>query len=183
MAEEFDLWSPKKRLSPRDSVQYILPKALLRRTEKVLREYGAYDPPHEGLVYWGGTRSGERVEITSIVAPKAKSRPQGIEVPRESYFEVIRALNKRGIIQVGQVHSHPGTWVDHSSFDDRGACSRVEGMLSIVIPSYAQQEVEGVSSCGVHRFAAGEFIRLSDDYAKEHFNVTGGNSVEFVDLR
>ena len=179
----FKVMPPKRLHSPRDNLSYVVPSEAVSRTERILREYGKRIPPHEGLVYWGGRKEGDRVTVSILVAPKTASDYGRVSTSPRSNFDVVRLLNRYNGIQVAQVHSHPGNWVDHSPGDDDWAAFKVNGLLSIVIPRYCCKGMMPLTSCGVHRYANGEFIRLSPDYIKAHFMIENSEMLVFEDLR
>lgn len=162
----------KVRQSPSDQMKYLINEKVVLETESVLSDYGKLKPAHEGLVYWAGIKTKDITYISSVIAPKTQSRPQGITVQGDSFFNIVRFLSKNNLVQVGQVHSHPGSWVDHSIYDDEGATSKVEGLISIVVPEYSVRGMRPLEICGIHRFSKGEFIRLENMYIKNHFSIT-----------
>ncbi len=174
---------PKKQHSPKDNLLYVLPQDIISSTERILSEYGRRRPPHEGLVYWGGKEESGRITVSTLIAPKTDSDYGRVSTSCRSNFDVVRVLNKYKGIQVAQVHSHPGTWVDHSFGDDELAAFKVNGLLSVVVPSYCYRGMLPLASCGVHRYANGEFIRLSPDYVRRHFRIENSDSAVFEDLR
>lgn len=60
---------------------------------------------------------------------------------------------------VGQIHSHPGRYIDLSDLD-RAQGIRVPSYLSVVCPYYAQRETTVMSECGVNVFEEGEYRRI-----------------------
>src|SRR3546814_10054305 len=56
-----------------------------------------------------------------------------------------------GMTLIGQVHSHPGTFVD-LSIPDRKYGIKVPGFLSVVAPHYATRPGTSIANCGVHVF-------------------------------
>lgn len=183
MPEKFSFLKPKKRETPLDGLRYMVSNLVIEKTEAVLSDYRNKNEPSEGLVYWAGKRQGELIIISGVIAPKILSHAQGIDIPNSHYSNVVNFLSENKIIQLGQVHSHPGTWVDHSVYDDRGATSKVEGLLSIVVPKYGSQGMRPLKNCGVHRFAKETFIRLSEKYIEEHFQISGDTRFQFGDFR
>jgi hypothetical protein len=179
----FGIIPPKKLRSPRDNLSYIIPSKAVSHTERILREYGKRIPPHEGLVYWGGRREGNRITITLVIAPKTTSDYGRVITSPRSNFDVVRLLNEYNGVQVAQVHSHPGGCVDHSPGDDDLAAFKVNGLVSIVVPTYCRTGMMPLSSCGIHRYTNGEFIRLSPKYVKAHFRIDSSEGLVLEDLR
>jgi hypothetical protein len=166
-----------------DKLFYFIDRDVIYFTEKVLSEYGKLPQPNEGLVYWCGNREKNKVNITSAIAPETDSSPTQVSTSYNSNAQFVRALSENNIIHIGQVHSHPGTWVDHSEGDDRWAPFKIRGLLSIVIPVYGKVGMQPLYKCGVHRFDGKDFNRLSINYVKKHFTVAKGSRSILKDFR
>nr|WP_281719617.1 hypothetical protein [Nitrosomonas nitrosa] len=171
----------KKAQSPRDDFRYLISENVISYTEAVLKEYGAIDDGHEGLVYWAGKRDGNSISINSVIAPETISSEGRVTVPPLSNFYVIQCISKAKLVQLGQVHSHPGKWVGHSYGDDANASFKRDGLLSIVVPSYCFGGMLPLKECGIHRYE-GHFVRLSKKYIQKHFTITTEKG-ELFDLR
>lgn len=171
------------RKNPRDKIQYIVANNVIAFTEKILSEYGLMQPPNEGLVYWGGVRSGFDVIVNAAVAPNTKSSSFRIETSPESNVQLIKILTEHNIVHIGQVHSHPSDWVEHSLGDDEWAAFKIKGLLSIVVPEYCMNGFLPFKNCGVHRFTGKRFIRLSDSYILKHFKIEVSKNTNLIDLR
>ena len=183
MDRSFKIIPPHKLHLPKDNLSYLIPPEAISHTERIFREYGKRMPPHEGLVYWGGRREGDRIIVFILIAPKTVSNYGRVSTSPRSNFDVVRFLNKHNGVQVAQVHSHPGSWVDHSPGDDDWAAFKVNGLLSIVVPRYCCKGMMPLSICGIHRYTNGKFIRLSPDYVKGHFRIENSEGLVFEDLR
>ncbi len=175
--------SPRKLHSPKDNLLYLVPSEAISHTGRILHEYGRRKSPHEGLVYWGGQKDDDRITVSIVIAPKTVSSYGRVATSQRSNFDVVRLLNKHNGVQIAQVHSHPGAWVDHSPGDDDWAAFKVNGLLSIVVPRYCRRGMPPLSSCGVHRYTNGKFIRLAPDYMKSHFRIENFKGLVFEDLR
>jgi proteasome lid subunit RPN8/RPN11 len=88
-------------------------------------------------------------------------------------------LASAGLELLGQVHSHPGSFVDHSEGDDEMALMPYDGFLSIVVPHYARDGMRPLATCGVHLFERARFRRLDDSEVEARFRVVD----DFTDLR
>lgn len=175
-------FKPAKRHSPNDGLIYKFSHNSIQAIDKVLDQYRYVNPSNEGIVYLAGQQLGEIVKVSAILAPETVSSEGRVTIPSESNFHVVKALSKHKLIHLGQVHSHPGSWVDHSSGDDQWASFKRTGLLSIVVPNYGIDGMLPFHMCGVHRFQDNEFIRLSKKYILKHFVVEQGESL-FIDLR
>lgn len=182
MGDSFFYPRTLKRYTPDDSINYVISDEVLRVTEHVLGEYGDIDPSNEGLVYWGGVREQDVTRITLVIAPDTESGFGRVSTSNRSNFDVVRELNKHNVIQVAQVHTHSSGWVDHSYGDDDLAPFKIEGLVSIVVPKYCRDGMLPLTRCGIHRYN-NNFIRLSTEYIRNHFNVVKDLKAKFVDLR
>jgi hypothetical protein len=168
---------------PADQIKYLIPAEAIYLTEKVLSEYGNLSPSNEGLVYWAGIKRNNEVSIDLVIAPKTESASRRVVTTPESNVRVVQTLSNSNMIHLGQVHSHPGNWVDHSDGDDKYAAFKINGLLSIVVPDYCSIGMLPLSICGIHRFDHNEFIRLDDAYISERFIVLKEKKCRIEDLR
>lgn len=169
------MWRPFKRKPykpPASARAYIvwIVRELLDCTVRLLRQSG-HDEAHEGVVYWAGRRAGSESFVTTCLAPPARTTPGSFETSSQTNARAIMYLATVGLELVGQVHSHPGTFVGHSLGDDERALMPYEGFLSVVVPSYARRGMLPLTTCGVHVFQDGVFRRLSDAEVAAHFHV------------
>ncbi|MHA1168375.1 MAG: hypothetical protein ACTSRU_11175 [Candidatus Hodarchaeales archaeon] len=156
-------------LEPDDDVHYYIPKDLISSTETILREYGDISNPKEGIVYWGGTIKNNDVKIDMLYAPKAKALYAGVFTLPKDNADFVRALIDNNKVHVGIVHSHPTSFIDHSTGDDEMIPFKAGGLISIVVPDHCRKGMLPLTECGVHRFIKGRFERLTDRYIREHF--------------
>lgn len=134
----------------------------LKEVERLLRTYGTDEESHEGIVYLGGLEIGDRAVVTTALSPTARTSFGSFQTGTKANQAVVVALRALRLTLVGQVHSHPGRWVDHSDGDDAGALVRFEGYWSLVVPMFARDGMQPMHACGVHQFQQGMFRRLSD---------------------
>lgn len=167
----FNQWE-KKPETPNDNIRYLVSRSVIEQTEKVLKEYGEIDHSHEGLVYWAGTRNESEILVNAVIAPETISTPGSVTITPESNFYVIQCLSQNKLVHLGQVHSHPGSWVGHSLGDDLRASFKRNGLLSIVVSNYCHHGMLPIKQCGIHRYSRDEFIRLSKKYVQKHFKLT-----------
>jgi hypothetical protein len=172
-----------KRFSPNDNITYKIPSEIISVTERVLEDYANLEPSNEGLVYWAGVKENEIIDVKMVIAPNTQSTYGSVKTSHFSNFDAILQMSKNNFVQIGQVHSHPTSWVDHSPGDNEYAAFKVNGLLSLVISNYCQNGMLPLVSCGVHRFESGRFIRLSNKYIETHFFVIEEQQTIFVDLR
>ena len=132
-----------------------------------LRSFWSDDERHEGIVYWAGIEAQSDWFITTAIRPYADTTWGSYKTSAFINAEVILAAHYHRLHLLGQVHSHPGGWVDHSPGDLEGAFMPFEGFLSIVVPHYAVQNLEVLDDCGVHRFEHGRFRQLAGHEVNE----------------
>ncbi|MBI4744220.1 MAG: hypothetical protein HY776_05320 [Actinobacteria bacterium] len=169
--------------SPKDKFWYVIPSSVITDTEKVLKEYGSFNPPHEGIAYWAGSLVKNTFLVSTVIAPKTTSSVGRVLVTQRGNFDFVRILNKINLIQIAQVHSHPTSWINHSFGDDSWAAFKKEGLLSIVVPNYGLKGFGHLANCGCHRYQNNSFIRLSKAYVQNHFKITNNFQSQFLDLR
>jgi len=144
---------------PGGAVLY-LPEPVVAETERLLRTYGGGEA-HEGIVYLGGVEVADRAVALAALSPAAETTWGSFRTELAANTAVVQALDRLRLVLVGQIHSHPGTWVDHSDGDDEGALVRFEGYWSLVVPVFAREGMRPLERCGVHRFQRGRFARLT----------------------
>lgn len=171
-----------ERIMPKDSFNYIINKNVINTTDKILKQYGNLMPSNEGFVYWAGTINNLEITINTVIIPETDSDKQRVTVMPESNFYVVKSLSDNKLIHIGQVHSHPGSCVDHSNGDNEWASFKREGLISVVVPKYCSNGLLPLTICGVHRFNKRKFIRLSEKYIEKHFNIIKGEC-KIIDLR
>ncbi len=183
MLNLFKFFHTNIKRDPHDTLNYNIPKQAIIYTERVLQGYASMNPPNEGLVYWGGRKNGDSITVSIVIAPQTNSNWGRVATSNRSNFDFVRTLNRRGLTQIAQVHSHPTDWVDHSPGDDLYAAFKREGLLSIVVPEYCANGMPSLTVCGCHRYANKSFIRLSVAYVKSHFHIVNRNDCLFEDQR
>ena len=173
-------------MSTRDSYHGLrkckISKDVIGFTEEVLSDCGKLTPPHEGIVYWSGSKNNEVDMIDMVIAPMFVSSPLRVSTSPLANALMIKALAKEDRIQIAQVHSHPGKWVDHSEGDDEFAPFKVNGLYSIVVPYYCQRGILPLSKCGVHIFW-NEFVRIPSRSVKSIFHISEDLSAIIIDMR
>lgn len=150
-------WRP--RPTKRPNVRIL--DGVIKETLLALQSFAGKDGPHEGIVYWAGRASPAEWIITSVIVPEAVTTRGSFRTSAAANARVVALLAQAEIALLAQVHSHPGTLVDHSDGDDTDALMPYENMLSIIVPKYGRTTLWPLEHCGVHRFEGGRFRRLS----------------------
>jgi hypothetical protein len=174
---------PRDYRRPKDNKKYFIPLKAVRDTERILLQYARKKTANEGLVYWGGIEQGNIATVKAVIAPRTKSGPGGVFTSHRANFDFVRALNARHLIQIAQVHSHPGDWVEHSSGNNVLAVFKVKGLLSVVVPRYCQKGMIPLTICGIYRYEKRGFVKLSRTYVLGHFEVKSDISSYLEDFR
>ncbi|TPN82548.1 hypothetical protein FJ987_15710 [Mesorhizobium sp. CU2] len=137
-----------------------LPKAAMTASISEMARDGARGC--EGVALWLGRRFAGIVTVTHVVALRGAGItrcPDRLSISPELLNEVTMLAIRAGVYLVGQIHSHPSTWVDLSEADKRYGI-RVHGFLSVVAPDFARRPNTALAECGVHIFDRGAWRRL-----------------------
>jgi hypothetical protein len=169
------------RFHPRDDKKFIIAEEVVAFTADVLREYGQDDA--EGVIYWCGNIAGTMHYIDTAVAPRASVTAYGFITDHDANAEFVDYISDRDRIYLAQVHSHPSKWVGHSHVDDEQTAFRAEGILSVVVPHFAEFGLKPLKKCGIHLYRDGRFRRLSDTYISGHFKLRKMNNINLKDFR
>lgn len=150
----------------------MIPKNVIDNTVNALRSFGTRAVAHEGIVYWAGVSVDQRVLVTTCMIPSAHTTQGSYQTSALANAEVISLVNRHHIQLIGQTHSHPGTWVDHSLGDIRGAFMPYEGFFSIVVGRYARRGMLPLEElCGIHVYHNRSFVRLSKTQVQRNMHV------------
>ena len=112
---------------------------LLDRTASVLSASGDGREAHEGVAYWAGRRAGGECFVTTCIAPAATTTYGSFDTSAHANANVVMYLASVGLELIGQVHSHPGRFVDHSDGDDDQVTGLIVG---------AEPVEDGGAACG-----------------------------------
>ena len=175
--------SSKRNRSQSDRFKYYIPQKAITDTEDILKDFPLKYNPHEMFVYWAGIKENNKFTVNLVVVPNAKTDFGSVVVSQEANFNFVKILSSKKLIQVAQVHTHPTSWVGHSLGDSRYAAFKVKELLSIVVPSYCHKGMLPLEKCGIHRFDGKKFLRLTNKYIKNHFNIINYEKSELEDLR
>jgi hypothetical protein len=149
---------------------------LLVATWRALRECAARGC--EGTVRWAGPAFQSRAPLqiaTTVVVPRQRVGPGAFEVPHDATRMMADALAADRLVNLAQLHSHPGDWVGHSGWDDQRAYSSRDGALSVVWPDYARA-LPAFDAWGVHESCGRRWVRLSTEDARARIIVLPGMS-------
>lgn len=114
----------------------------------------------ERIVYWAGVKRPDVWVATTVIRPDAVMTRGSFDTSAAANAAVVAYLSEAGLSLIGQVHTHPGGFVDHSGGDNEDAFMPTENSVSIVVPNYGREGMLPLERCGVHRYEAGVFRRL-----------------------
>ncbi len=164
------LWHDEaKRNSSRP--QLFLHESVVRASSELLRSTAGFFNAHESVLYWAGFEMRDKWLVSTCIRPEVFATRTSFRTSAEANARVVTFLAMHGLALLAQVHTHPGAFIDHSEGDDQGAFMAFENFISVVIPHYGRQGILPLNQCGVHRFEAGQFKRLSVSEVDRTFHV------------
>lgn len=137
---------------------FAIGEAVIASSERLLCSRRGND--RESIVYWAGVKRNDFWFATTVVKPRASRTRGSFATSAADNGRVIQFLSDAGLALLGQVHTHPGLFVDHSIGDDEQAFMPKENSLSIVVANFGRQGMRPMARCGVHRYEHGHFRRL-----------------------
>ncbi|MDB4914948.1 MAG: hypothetical protein JWM95_2592 [Gemmatimonadetes bacterium] len=142
---------------------------ILDKTARLLASF-ADESESEGVVYWFGLELGDLAVVTTLIVPDADTSTGAVRTSAAVNAEAVGALAGTPLVLLGQAHSHPSRWVEHSSVDDRDTFAQFPGALSVVAPHYGRKGMK-LASCGVHRHIDGTYRRIRGAQVEEHLRL------------
>lgn len=139
-----------------------LPCNLLSQSITIMRPQGRMG--NEGLAFWFGIENQNHLFVTHIVEVFGSgfiSTPLHMSLSLNAMTRLTQLTEELDIYLIGQIHSHPGNFVDLSELDKRHGI-RIPDYLSVVCPYYAQRDIVGFEECGVHVFENNKYRRMSN---------------------
>ncbi len=155
----------------------FIARTLLDETARLLASF-TLRKDSEGVVYWFGLELGQRAVVTTLVVPDAETEMGFVRTSAVANAEAISVMVDTPLVSLGQAHSHPRRWVDHSPLDDRETFAQFPGAISLVVPFYGRRGCE-LAHCGVHRHLDGRYKRIAQARVSDHLRVIPG----FADFR
>ena len=137
----------------------ILPDAIWNR---LLDEFRWPRKRMERVAYFDGVFTAADSVVTTLACPNARLEKTHFTVSSEAMSECGTHFRKFGLARIAQVHTHPGTWVGHSPYDDQMAYSQRTGAVSIVLPEHARKRPR-LQNCGVHVRTETGWVQIPTD--------------------
>jgi len=131
----------------------VVSEDIWNATAILLRPYA--EEGIEAGLFWFGIRNTESAAVSAIGIPRQTNRERNFEVIADDLAVLVRRLG-RPLVIVAQLHTHPGTLTEHSSWDDDLVVSLK--ILSLVLPDYGRGSQ--LSQASVHEFVDGQWRQL-----------------------
>jgi proteasome lid subunit RPN8/RPN11 len=136
----------------------VVPITVVNRTQELLRQAGARNPPHEGLVWWLGRQVDQDTLIMSCHQPSCRSGPDFVFTDEAAAGATARLARSHRLGLIAQVHSHPGRDTHHSEGDDELVLMPFEGMFSLVVGDYGNGSMLPSLGASLHQFQSGQWV-------------------------
>ena len=133
--------------------------SVLDSTFDFLQEYGHNQL--EAHAIWVGKKTGMVFDVLDVWFPVQINSAISYEIPEEEEFRINVELNRKKLIAIAQIHTHPGA-AFHSSIDDEGSELVLPGSLSIVMPNFGFIKKDDLSQWKVYRHTRKSWEQLSD---------------------
>jgi hypothetical protein len=136
----------------------------------------------EMCCFWygpGSTTDPQRV--SAVVIPRQHQSWGNYHVSADAMQRIHAQVGPLRLVNLAQIHSHPGVRVEHSRYDDRMANSR--RALSLVVPHYGRWQGVWPQGIGVHEFQADYWHLLSELDAGRRVILTDDSGVRLIDCR
>jgi hypothetical protein len=154
-----------------------LPGNLLAESTAIMRPHGAAG--NEGLALWFGTADDQGAKVTHVVEVFGKgfrNHPLYMQISLTGMSSLTGLADSLDVALVGQIHSHPGLFIDLSDLDIAQGI-RSPSYLSLVCPHYAQRDVRSYAECGVHAFEGGRYRRFHGNEIRDRLKTIPGNAI------
>jgi hypothetical protein len=154
-------------------VPVVYLSAILAAHTADLLDSFAVERPSEGVVYWYGLELGGRAVVTTLVVPDADTESGAVQTSAAANAQTLEAILDTPLQLLGQAHSHPSSYVQHSPTDDAETFARFEGMISVVVPYFGRYGLH-IDCCGVYRFIQGGFHLVRPTELNRHLVILPG---------
>jgi len=130
--------------------RWTIPESVLSISFREMAQDGVQG--NEGIALWLGHHSGDRAEVTHLVAlrgPGLIKKPNLLMISSGLINDVTDLAIERGVTLLGQIHSHGTGYGTNLSPTDRKYGVAVPYFLSVVAPHYAMKPGTRISECGI----------------------------------
>jgi hypothetical protein len=157
----------------------ILRSEILEYTTALLHEYQEQEV--ESCCFWYGLSKNSFESLaTTIVIPHQENSRCNFHISGEAMKLVSQTTRPLDLVNLAQVHTHPGKMVKHSGYDNDHVNSR--NTLSIILPNYGLIPKHWPIGIGVHEFQNDTWHTLSKRQANMRIRIVDGE-VKIIDLR
>lgn len=177
--DETLLWRPR----PTSPYAYtgkllVVTSAALSKTASTLENAGEVE---SACLWLGPMDETGNARVAAVVVPKQTNRARNYLVPGEAMLEVSALARMHGWTVVAAIHSHPGSGVEHSTYDDQMTPSR--RAISIVFPNYGNWRNTWPFGLGVHEYSDKYWHMLHPVDVQARVRLNDSDGVQIMDLR
>lgn len=154
----------KRRFLPTGALRgaYAITEGALLEADRLLPTFRGPDGDHEGLLFLLGFEQPARTVFVSVAAPVCDHGRGHVKAQPEAIAAVSRYGRSCGLGLLGQIHTHPEGWTEHSEGDDKLVFMPFEGMISIVVPHFGRFGLRPLDSLGVHQYQNGRWTLITE---------------------
>ena len=134
-----------------------------------------------GCLWLGERMANGDTKVQGVIAPKQINHPQNYSIAANAMQEVAAIARPRQWTLVASVHSHPGSSVEHSVYDDEMSPSR--SALSIVFANYGLLSENWPVGVGVHEYIDDYWHLLPGENSAKRVVFNDDVDFNFFDLR
>jgi len=139
----------------------------------------------EGIALWLGKIVDNHATITHVVGlrgPGIIRQPLFIQIETFLMNDVADLAIELGACLIGQVHSHPGAWVDLSETDRKYGIASPH-YLSVVAPNFARKKDVPLDACGIHVYETKSgYRRLEEMEISKRLELAGNEKTPFLSV-
>ncbi len=121
--------------------EIFVPINILKKTIKKIREFG--DVSTEGFALWVASQHLNKYQVIDVWIPIQENTFISYYIPETEVHRINVELNKKRIVPIAQLHSHPRS-AYHSCIDDDFSILHLPYSYSIVIPNYGDIEMSNI---------------------------------------
>lgn len=162
--------------------KWILPQSLLATSIQIMAPHGLAG--NEGLSLWLGREEGEVATVTHALKLRGSgliTRPLQLQLSDRAMSQITDVASNLDLFLVGQIHSHPGRFIDLSDVDIKYGI-RIDEYLSLVCPHYAQRSDTSWSDCGLHVFDTSEYRPMGPSEIRHRIHFDEQASLTVIDI-
>lgn len=141
---------------------WVIPDEAIRASFRELAVDGLVS--REGVALWLGQKKDGVATVTHVVTLRCSGvvrEPLALRISSAVMNDVTDLAIQTQSVLVGQIHSHPGMFIDLSLVDRTDGIA-VPDYLSVVAPRYGTKPVPLMADCGFHVFEEpGGFRQMS----------------------